>query len=98
MYEATQREAFWGADKAGLELSKEDLTEGDDGLLWCTHSVALKAVKALFNQMSVGIQFVQRKSKTEERLSTALGASVPYLQRYWGYHSGSVAGDLNFFL
>lgn len=52
----------------------------------------------VFNQMSVGIQFVQRKSKTEERLSTALGASVPYLQRYWGYHSGSVAGDLNFFL
>lgn len=51
-----------------------------------------------FNQVSVGIKFVQRRSKTEEKLSTGLAASVPYLQRYWGYHSGSIAGDLNFFL
>jgi hypothetical protein len=51
-----------------------------------------------FNQVSVGIQFVGRKSKTEERYSASLGASVPVQQNYWGYHDGSVAGDFNYFL
>jgi hypothetical protein len=51
-----------------------------------------------FNQLSIGIKFIGRKSKTEERYDAGLGATVPYKQNYWGYHNGSVAGDLNFFL
>lgn len=51
-----------------------------------------------FNQFSVGIRFVGRKSKTQERYDVGLGASVPYQQRYWGYHNGSVAADMNYFL
>ncbi len=51
-----------------------------------------------FNQFSVGMQFVGRKSKTEERYAATLGASVPYMQQYWGFHNGSVAVDFNWFL
>lgn len=51
-----------------------------------------------FNTVSFGIKFVNRKGKDTERLETGVGATAPYTANYWGYHFGSVAGDVNFFL
>jgi hypothetical protein len=51
-----------------------------------------------FNTVALGLKFINRKSVTQDRFETGVGATVPYSYQWWGYHTGSISGDLNYFL
>jgi hypothetical protein len=51
-----------------------------------------------FDQLTFGLQFVQRRSKTKEKLRAGGGASVPTSAKYWSEHEGMITADVNYFL
>ncbi len=51
-----------------------------------------------FDQLTFGLRFVQRRSKTKEKLRAGGGASAPTSAQYWSEHEGMVTADINYFL
>lgn len=51
-----------------------------------------------FNQMTFGMKFLEKKSKTKDKYEAGFGATAPYSVNYWRYHYGAVAGDVNVYL
>ena len=51
-----------------------------------------------FNQVTFGMKFLERKSKTKDKYEAGFGASVPYSTNYWSEHYGAIAGDFNLYL
>jgi hypothetical protein len=51
-----------------------------------------------FDQLTFGLQFVQRRSKSKEKLRAGGGASVPTSTKYWSEHEGMITADVNYFL
>jgi hypothetical protein len=51
-----------------------------------------------FNTLAFGLKFVNRKGASTDRYVTAIGATSPYTSNYWGYHFGSIMGDVNYYL
>ena len=52
-----------------------------------------------FNVVSFGMKFFpSMKSRPGEMpIEANVGATVPYMQRYWQYHYGSVMGQVNYY-
>ena len=80
------------------------LTPSDAVLIFMEYSSYSKfADEALegnfhFDQLTFGLQFVQRRSKTKEKLRAGGGASAPTSSQYWSEHEGMIAADINYFL
>ena len=51
-----------------------------------------------FNQLTFGMKFLEKKSKSKDKYEAGFGASAPYSVNYWRYHYGAVAGDINVYL
>ena len=51
-----------------------------------------------FNQVTFGMKFLERKSKTKDKYEAGFGATAPYSVNYWRYHYGAIAGDINLYL
>ena len=51
-----------------------------------------------FNQVTFGMKFLEKKSKTKDKFEAGFGASAPYSVNYWRYHYGAIAGDVNMYL
>jgi hypothetical protein len=51
-----------------------------------------------FNTVAFGIKFVNRKGAATDRYVSGIGATAPYTSNYWGYHFGSIMGDVNYYL
>ena len=51
-----------------------------------------------FNVLTFGIKIIGRQESGDPQYEIGAGASAPYTTNYWGYHVGSVTGDLNYFL
>ncbi len=51
-----------------------------------------------FNQVTFGMKFVERKSKSQDKFEAGFGATAPYTVNYWRYHYGAIAGDVNLYL
>lgn len=51
-----------------------------------------------FNQITFGMKFLEKKSKTKDKYEAGFGASAPYSQNYWRYHYGAIAGDINLYM
>ncbi len=51
-----------------------------------------------FNQVSFGIRYVKRKSKSKEKFDMGVGAAAPYTINYWRYHFGEIGADVNYYL
>jgi hypothetical protein len=51
-----------------------------------------------FNQVTFGMKFLERKSKSKDKYEAGFGATAPYSTNYWREHYGAVAGDINLFL
>ena len=49
-----------------------------------------------FNTVAFGIKFFDRTKK--QKWEAGLGSSVPYHQRYWNYHYGSVIADYHYYM
>ena len=50
-----------------------------------------------FNQMTFGMKFLEKKSKTKDKYEAGFGATAPYSVNYWRYHYGAIAGDVNIY-
>ena len=51
-----------------------------------------------FNTVAFGLKFINRKSVTKDLFEAGIGASAPYAYQWWGFHTGSITGDLNYFM
>lgn len=51
-----------------------------------------------FNTVAFGLKFINRKSVTQDLFEAGLGATAPYTYQWWGFHTGSITGDLNYFM
>jgi hypothetical protein len=51
-----------------------------------------------FNQITFGMKFLEKKSKSKDKYEAGFGASAPYSVNYWRYHYGAIAGDINLYM
>jgi len=51
-----------------------------------------------YNIFTFGIKIMGRKAGGKPQYEVGTGASAPYGANYWGYHSGAVAADMNWYL
>jgi hypothetical protein len=51
-----------------------------------------------FNQLTFGMKFLEKKSKSKDKYEAGFGASAPYSVNYWRYHYGAIAGDINLYM
>jgi hypothetical protein len=51
-----------------------------------------------FNQITFGMKFLEKKSKSKDKFEAGFGASAPYSVNYWRYHYGAIAGDVNLYM
>ena len=51
-----------------------------------------------FNQVTFGMKFLEKKSKSKDKYEAGFGASAPYSVNYWRYHYGAIAGDINLYM
>jgi hypothetical protein len=51
-----------------------------------------------FNVLTFGLKIIGRQKSGDPQYEIGAGASAPYTTNYWGYHVGSITGDLNYYL
>jgi len=61
---------------------------GDDALAGNFH----------FDQLTFGLTFVKRRTRSKELLRSGGGASIPTSAKYWSEHEGMITADINYFL
>ena len=71
-----------------MEISSYSKPPGDERLEGNFH----------FDQLSFGLRFIKRKTKTKEKFNVGGGASAPYSSKYWTEHEGAVTADIHYFL
>lgn len=51
-----------------------------------------------FDQVVFGLQFIQRRSKTKEKMRAGGGAAAPFSSKYWTEHEGMIGANIDYFL
>lgn len=51
-----------------------------------------------FNVLTFGLKIIGRQKSGDPQYEIGAGATAPYSTNYWGYHVGSITGDLNYYL
>lgn len=51
-----------------------------------------------FNQVTFGMKFLERKSKSRDKYEAGFGATAPVSVQYWRHHYGAIAGDINLYM